>query len=80
MKQIDQALEPAASPGLMLMNGQPLSPTQTSSNKTSSRLIRDNGKQKSLKGPPQQVGLTTLEYNIDQKSIINVKELTPIDV
>lgn len=66
-----------------LVNGQPLSPTQTSSNKTSSRLPKENGKQKQLKGPPQHVGLTSIEYGLESqmaKSAIAIKEITQNDV
>lgn len=62
----------------LALNGQPLSPTQTSSNRQSSRIVKDNGKQKSLKGPPQLVGLTTIEY--DLKLAITHKELTKADM
>jgi hypothetical protein len=66
-----------------LLNGQPLSPTQTSSNKTSQRLPRENGKQKQLKGPPQHVGLTTIEYSLEAsmaRAAVAIKEITQNDV
>ena len=38
------------------------------------------GRQKLLKGTPQLVGLTNIEYQIDSKATINVKEVVQSDM
>lgn len=64
----------------LLLSQQPLSPTHASTSTNSSAIRQPETKQQQLKGMPQLVGLTTIDYNIDDKMPCTCSPLTPTDI